>query len=476
MTNQNQPFGIDISSYQYSTDGKQKPDFDTINATCDFVAVRAGISWGYTDPWFAYSWAHIVKPRLAYHVVYPGEDANRQMEHFLNIVKPESSDRLVLDMELDHGAGKAKITQTLLECLEYLKLKTGRYPIVYSRASWIDKFVDVSALPNLDWWLAHYLKPNAAPAYTPEMTKPPALPKGVSTWLVHQTGEKGNGSNVGVVSHYVDTNRFNGTHAELLAYFGLGEETPEPEPPVEVEDKLFDAKVTTTPPNRLKTRYTPNGNVRPEADWLQSQAIVPVYETHSTGWWRVAPEAWSSATWMQRVDNLPLPPPMSGNYAYYGAVYNQRDIRWAAHPLGTKSTIGAHGCLMTCASMVCNFFGHASNPLQLNDWLTANEGYLDGNLFLWAKIEELYPDMKFSGFVYNPTTAQIREAILAGTLPILYVDFDDSTPLIEMHWVLGIGVTTSDVIIADPWTGNIGRLTDIYSKPVIRFGSYRRLS
>ena len=73
------PFGIDISKYQYSSDGKQKPNFDTINATCDFVAVRAGISWGYTDPWFAYSWAHILKPRLAYHVIYPGEDAGRQV-------------------------------------------------------------------------------------------------------------------------------------------------------------------------------------------------------------------------------------------------------------------------------------------------------------------------------------------------------------------------------------------------------------
>ena len=144
--------------------------------------------------------------------------------------------------------------------------------------------------------------------------------------------------------------------------------------------------------------------------------------------------------------------------------------------MGTKSTIGANGCLMTCASMACNHFGHASNPLQLNDWLTANEGYLDGNLFLWAKIEELYPDMKFSGFVYNPTTAQIREAILAGTLPILHVDFDDSTPLIEMHWVLGIGVTTSDVIIADPWTGTMGRLSEMYPKQVIRYGSYRMIA
>jgi GH25 family lysozyme M1 (1,4-beta-N-acetylmuramidase) len=469
------PFGIDISKYQYSSDGKQKPDFDKINATCDFVAVRAGISWGYTDPWFNWSWQHINKPRLAYHVIYPGEDAFRQMAHFMDIAESgfdEDHDRLVLDVELDHGYPKARITQTVNDCLHILKQLTGRYPIIYSRASWINQFLDVSALPtNLDWWLANYLTRRPDPQYTPEMTPPPTLPNGVNSWLIHQTAERSNGSAVGVVSHYVDCNRFNGTLDELRAYFGLGEETP-PEPPT--EEKLFDAKVVTTPPNRLKTRYTPAGKERPEADWLQSQAIVPVYETHSTGWWRVADAAWSSATWMQRVDNLPLPPPMSGDYAYFGGVYNQRDIRWAAHALGTKSTIGANGCLMTCASMVCNHFGHASNPLQLNQWLTDNEGYLDGNLFLWAKIEELYPDMKFDGFVYNPTAQQIKAVILAGVMPIMHVDFNDDTPLIEMHWVLGIGVTGADVLIADPWTGTMGRLSEMYPKAVIRYGSYSR--
>lgn len=465
------PFGIDISRYQYSSDGSQKPNFDLMNATCDFVAVRAGISWGYTDPWFAYSWAHITKPRLAYHVIYPGEDAGRQVDHFLNIVQPEASDRLVLDMELDHGYSKARITDTLLTCMELLREETGRYPIIYSRASWINQFVDVSLLPSVTlWWLAHYLTRLPDPQYTPEKTPPPALPNGVNSWFMHQTAEHGNGSAVGVVSHYVDCNRFNGTLDELHAYFGMDEETP-PEP----EPKLFDAKVVTTPPNRLRTRYTPNGNVRPEADWLQSQAIVPVYETHSTGWWRVAPEAWSSATWLQRVDDLPLPPPMSGDYAYYGAVYSQRDVRWKDHLLGTRSTIGANGCLMTCASMVANYFGHASNPLQLNNWLTDNEGYLDGNLFLWASIERLYPDMHFDGFVYNPTAQQIKAVILAGVLPIMFVDFNDDTPLIEMHWVLGIGVTNTDVLIADPWTGTIGKLSEMYPKSVIRYGSYIRI-
>jgi GH25 family lysozyme M1 (1,4-beta-N-acetylmuramidase) len=302
-------------------------------------------------------------------------------------------------------------------------------------------------------WVAHYT------------TNPyPLMPTGWDSWWLWQftstnrmPGYAGN----------LDTNRFYGDDADFAEWVG---EIPEPDP----VEKLFDAKVITTPPNRLKTRYTPAGAYRPESDWLPSQAIVPVYETHSTGWWRVAPEAWSSATWMERVDDLPLPPPMSGDYAYYGAVYSQRDVRWKDHALGTKSTIGAHGCLMTCCSMVCNHFGHATNPLALNRWLTDNDGYLDGNLFLWAAIERLYPDMHFDGFVYSPTAQQIKAVILAGVLPIMFVDFNDTTPLIEMHWVLGIGVTGTDVIIADPWTGTMGKLSEMYPKAVIRFGSYGR--
>ena len=99
---------------------------------------------------------------------------------------------------------------------------------------------------------------------------------------------------------------------------------------------------------------------------------------------------------------------------------------------------------------------------------------MDGNLFLWDKLTELYPDMKFDGFVYNPTAQQIKAVILAGVLPIMHVDFDDSTPLIEMHWVLGIGVMGNDVLIADPWTGTIGKLSEMYPKSVIRYGSYSR--
>lgn len=73
------PLGIDMSSWQYSSDGKRKPNFDIINAKCDFVAVRATISWGYQDKWFNFSWDNLTVPRMAYSVIYPGESAQRHI-------------------------------------------------------------------------------------------------------------------------------------------------------------------------------------------------------------------------------------------------------------------------------------------------------------------------------------------------------------------------------------------------------------
>jgi len=439
---------LDISFYQTPT----AIDYDMLAANVSGVIMRAcyGI---WKDTAFERHYAEFTArgvPVGAYHYIIGSQPIQAQADAF-NLAVGLKDMRLGCWIDVEDTRANTKLYRQ--NVLDYAELQPDM-GIYTSKNAW-SVIMGGAYLTDRKLWVAHYTS-----------NPYPLMPTGWDNWILWQHTSSGRLSGY---NGNLDMNRFNGTDAEFAEWVG---DLPIPKP----EPKLFDARVTTTPPNRLKTRFTPAGLVRPESDWLPSQAIVPVYETHSTGWWRVAPEAWSSATWMQRVDDLPLPPPMSGDYAYYGGVYSQRDIRWAAHPLGTKSTIGANGCLMTCASMVSNFFGHASNPLQLNDWLTSRGGYLDGNLFLWDKLTELYPDMRFDGFVYSPTTAQIRAAIQAGTLPIMYVDFNDDTPLIEMHWVTGIGVVGEDVLIADPWTGTIGKLSEMYPKSVIRYGSYRRVN
>ncbi len=226
VRNQNYAFGIDLSRYSVSADLRHWPDFNLIarhSPKVDFVAMRAGISWGYRDPSFRRFYEESTRIGacvLPYHVLYPGEPALKQMNHFLHILEGIDLDtiRLVLDVELDHQQTRRMISNTLLACLEILKSETGRYPIIYSRALWIDEHVYVKDLPEVDWWLAQYYHRRPWPDYTPEYPCPPRMPKGVERWLIHQTTERGPA--IGGVGTYMDYDRWNGSQAELWAYFG----------------------------------------------------------------------------------------------------------------------------------------------------------------------------------------------------------------------------------------------------------------
>ncbi len=231
-TNQHYPLGIDLSVYNCSADGRRRPNFDLIAAhqpAVEFIAMRTGQSWGYRDPAFSYYLAEAQRIGvciLPYHVVFPGESARRQMDSFLNILAGVDieSVRLVLDLELDHSQMRGKITQTLGDCLKILQAETGRLPLVYSRASWVNEHLSVRDLPKLDWWLAQYLARRSYPAYTPEFPCPPRLPEGVSAWRIHQTAERAPA--IGSSGWYMDYDRWNGSRAELLAYFGREERQP----------------------------------------------------------------------------------------------------------------------------------------------------------------------------------------------------------------------------------------------------------
>lgn len=228
MPNSNLAFGIDLSKWNTSQDGKHKVDFDTIAAHTPhvaFIAVRAGISWGYQDPWFAYYFAEIKRirrVRMAYHVLYPGQPAAAQMDNFFRILGDVDFDQvpLVLDIELDHGQTVSKITQTTADSLNILHKRTGKTPIVYSRSEWINRFVRVSSLPPVHWWLAQYRYAWPYPLFTPERASPPnPLPRGVSTWLIHQTTARG--QSIGAKAmHFMDYNRFNGTIDDLYSFIG----------------------------------------------------------------------------------------------------------------------------------------------------------------------------------------------------------------------------------------------------------------
>ena len=436
---------IDISFYQ----APSAIDYDLLAENVSGVILRAAYG-KWKDTAFDRHYQELAQirgvPVGAYHYIIGSVGIQEQADAF-NLAVGLKDMRLGCWIDVEDTRPNTKLyRQNVLEYAE----RQPDMGIYTSKGAWAAIMGGVY-LTDRKLWVAHYT------------TNPyPLLPTGWDSWWLWQFTSSGR---LPGYAGNLDTNRFFGDDADFAAWIG-GEVPAQP-------DKLFDAKVVTTPPNRLKTRYTPAGLVRPEADWLPSQAIVPVYETSGTGWWRVAPEAWSSATWMERVDNLPLPPITE---KYYGALYWQRDPRWKDKPLGTSGTIGSYGCVMTAETNALNQLGIVTNPVVNNAWRTANGGYRNGNLIVWEKVTEQHPNIIWEGKTWNPTDAQIKQKISDGCPLVMLVDHNEGTPALDEHWVNSIPSPVDDgaIWIHDPWDNSTIRLRDRYKKPIQQFSSYRR--
>ena len=317
------PFGIDISKHQGDN------NYTKIKSTTEYVFIKATESWAYVDPKFNANWQGLLgHNRGAYSYVYIGEDPLRQANHLINTVTKAGVnwqyDRLVLDLEKGgHGLSKTEVSRRVLIMMERIKEVTGRYPILYSRASWVNEnmLINDPRLINADWWLANFLSNLGYPYYTPEMPPPPMLPNGVSNWLIHQTSSTKKGSDVGVGSYYVDTNRWNGTREDMLSYFGHGGQIPPVDPPEEPEEpeepvKLFDARVYSWATPYVNIRKYPTLNSKDVGDILPN-TIVPVYED-LTDWYGID----SGYVMKKYLEPISAPPPTPPTKLFDARVYS----------------------------------------------------------------------------------------------------------------------------------------------------------
>ena len=467
------PFGVDISSYQGAN-----INYDLMKQKTKFVAVRAGISWGFEDPVFAQSWQALKgHNRIAYHVLYPSQDVTMQVNWLFDILSragfDAETDRLAIDIELWQGQTPQRVTEATTQMYDQVTERTGRKPIIYSAAWFVNpRMIVTPKLAAADWWLANYPPKGSAPGV--EHPGPPILPRGVTKWLIHQTSETGIGKNVGLPSGAIDTNRWNGTDDDVRAYFGLIE--PPTEPPSDPDQPLYRAKVVATA--GLNVRACPSMTCQ-KLRTNPYGTVVDVFEERD-GWSRLhgTKQEWSLSQWLMRIGE-PDPPvePPQGDGMYYGPVFWQRDPRWRDIMLGTKSTIGANGCAMTCVATALGKVGVHVNPVSLNSWLTHNGGYSNGNLILWDAVERMNPTVKWDGMTYGPSDDLIRQRIRNGRLPIILVDSNEATPALDMHWVIGIGLdNANNIIVHDPWDNVVGRFRDKYAKSVIRLCTYSKRS
>jgi len=135
----------------------------------------------------------------------------------------------------------------------------------------------------------------------------------------------------------------------------------------------------------------------------------------------------------------------------------QKDKKWASKKLGFGTgTIGDYGCVLTCCTMLCNYYSHNTAPDKLNEDMKKVGGYYNKNLWQWHKLTEIYPDIKFTGgldFPNDPTPLnKIDKQLNKGFPVIAYIDYS-SKPGIQTHFVLIVGKVNGDYLINDPLGG-----------------------
>ena len=197
--------GVDVSTYQGTI------DWTKVKASGRaFAITRVGDGLG-GDNTFDANWAGIKKAgmvRGAYQYFRAGDDPKQQADILLaKIGTPADGDLPpTLDLETLDGQSAATVVANVKTWLAYVKMKTGRTPMVYTSPGFWPSIgnPDLSAYVL---WVAHW------------GTTCPTMPTGWSTWAFHQDADNGT---VSGISGAVDTDVFDGDQAALNAIASNG--------------------------------------------------------------------------------------------------------------------------------------------------------------------------------------------------------------------------------------------------------------
>jgi hypothetical protein len=174
----------------------------------------------------------------------------------------------------------------------------------------------------------------------------------------------------------------------------------------------------------------------------------------------------------------PPPPPPSTV-----ASYRQGNPLWASIRLGTSLyTMGGSGCLVTAvASKISERYADFT-PLELVRWLNANNGFNTGALLYMIKPTEMVRDLVLTRYPKwtspnEDSLKLVREALAIGPT-IIQVDFKPETSPLDTHFVVALYERDGDIVMMDPWTGQVGSLMRTYgrgtlAKSVFALADYR---
>jgi hypothetical protein len=278
-TGTDRPLWRDYSRYQVMV------NFDIAKANGVLgMAARAGISYGYIDPFFATNYkgaGNVEMYRTSYHVLYPDQPVVKQADESWYKAHP-AIDIIprVIDLELDRSQPWTKIADQTWAMSELVLSRDGVRPIIYSRYLLINQWLQSWTSEMLNdhyWWLAQY----SWFGYR-EHAGPPTLPKLVrrDRVILHQTSDHKLAPPGEVQSRAVDWDRWEiGNEQEMHTWISEnwgGASPPPPPPPAPYIERV---KVTAS---ALNIRSEPSADAE---DIGTLQAGTDVTITEKTGVW-----------------------------------------------------------------------------------------------------------------------------------------------------------------------------------------------
>lgn len=135
-------------------------------------------------------------------------------------------------------------------------------------------------------------------------------------------------------------------------------------------------------------------------------------------------------------------------------MYSQRDLRWKDELLGTSPTpIGKQGCLVCVAADIVSALVRPVNPSELNKHLTENQGFIQGNRFVFSSLHDFGLKLaRYDHCIYRPApVGEIMDAFTGGQRVGLEIYFPPVSRRVT-HWLGLVGFTPGDFIVYDPWT------------------------
>jgi GH25 family lysozyme M1 (1,4-beta-N-acetylmuramidase) len=212
------PLGIDVASYQHP--GGAGINWGQVAAAgYRFAFIKGTQGNYYTNPYFASDYQAAAAAgmfRSAYHFADPSVSDGVSQADYLLAAAPYAADGHTLPPAVDlediqgpgfcYGLSPGQMIAWITAFSNEIQARTGRAPIIYTRASWWNQCTGgSSAFANNPLWVANY------------GVNSPTLPAGWGTWTFWQWTSSGS---VPGISGSVDVSYFNGSDAGLGSFAG----------------------------------------------------------------------------------------------------------------------------------------------------------------------------------------------------------------------------------------------------------------